>query len=215
MPTHVVLLPVKPPAYGKSRLTAVPDAVRHELAEAFALDTAAACLAAPAVGAVLAVTDDAFFAAALGDLGCAAIPDGVVGDLNATLAQAAAEATRRWPLWQPAAMCGDLPALHVDDLETALSEAVRGPAFVADADGTGTTLYTAPAADFSPRFGPDSARLHGISGAVPVSGDLASLRRDVDTFADLEAALALGVGPRTAAVLEKHGGPAHWGRPSN
>ncbi len=43
--SYVVLLPVKPPARGKSRLEVDPVR-RRALAAAFALDTARACLAA-------------------------------------------------------------------------------------------------------------------------------------------------------------------------
>src|SRR5690242_5961812 len=75
---YVVLLPVKPPARGKSRLEVDP-ARRRALAAAFALDTARACLAATRVTAVLAVTDDAPFAADLRAAGCDTIPDGVTG----------------------------------------------------------------------------------------------------------------------------------------
>ena len=67
---YVVLLPVKPPGRGKSRLGDLP---RDELATAFAMDTATACLAAPSVQQVLVVTDDARFAGALSAVGCAAI----------------------------------------------------------------------------------------------------------------------------------------------
>ncbi len=49
---YVVLVPVKPPAVGKSRLVGLPDGPRRELAAAFALDTVSACLATPGVGAV-------------------------------------------------------------------------------------------------------------------------------------------------------------------
>ena len=45
-PQYAVLVPVKPPAHGKSRLVGPPDDLRRELAAAFALDTVAACLAA-------------------------------------------------------------------------------------------------------------------------------------------------------------------------
>src|SRR3954451_15593303 len=62
--SYVVLLPVKPPARGKSRLEGDPVR-RRALAAAFALDTARACLSAESVGAVLAITDDARFAAEL------------------------------------------------------------------------------------------------------------------------------------------------------
>ena len=71
-----VVVPVKPPAVGKSRL-GLTDGARRTLAEAFALDTVEAALGARRVGAVLAVTDDALFSAALVALGAQAIPDGV------------------------------------------------------------------------------------------------------------------------------------------
>jgi len=166
MSTYVVLLPVKPPAHGKSRLTVfsgLPDDVRRRLAEAFALDTAEACLSAASVGAVLVVTDDAGFSARLRALGCAAIPDGVAEDLNATpVAQVPVDAER-------------------------------------------TTLYTADTARFDPRFGPGSGRAHEHAGARAVGGGLASLRRDVDSVADLHDAVALGLGPRTAKVVAELG----------
>lgn len=196
--THVALLPVKPPSRGKSRLVGLDDGTRAALARGFALDTAEACLAAAPIGAVLVVTDDAFFASEVRALGCAVIPDGVSGDLNGTLRQAAAEARRRWPELVPAAMCGDLPALRPTDLTEALGSAPVGvPAYVVDAVGTGTTLYTAAYDAFSPCFGPDSARLHRDGGATPIPGALTSLRHDVDTLDDLRAARSLGLGPRT------------------
>jgi 2-phospho-L-lactate/phosphoenolpyruvate guanylyltransferase len=202
MPTHVVLLPVKPPARGKSRLAELTDPVRRRLAEAFALDTAQACLEADSVGAVLAVTDDAGFSVDLTALGCVAIPDGVSDDLNGTLVQAAAEAARRWPDLVPVALTGDLPALRAVDLDAALSAAPAGrPAYVSDAEGVGTTLYTAAVHEFAPRFGNGSRAAHDDAGAVSVEGDLATLRRDVDALGDLRDAMALGLGPRTAAVV--------------
>jgi hypothetical protein len=60
-PLYVVVLPVKPPHRGKSRLVGVPDEARVDLAAAFALDTVTACLATPRVEAVLVATDDARF----------------------------------------------------------------------------------------------------------------------------------------------------------
>lgn len=205
MSTHVVLLPVKPPAQGKSRLTVysgLSDPVRRRLAEAFALDTAEACLAAVSVGAVLVATDDAGFSSQLQALGCAAIPDGVADDLNGTLVQAAAEADRRWPGLVPVALTSDLPALRAADLDAALTSVpVGSPAYVSDAEGVGTTLYTAHTGRFDPRFGEGSSRAHADGGAHAVAGELASLRRDVDSVADLREASRLGLGRRTAAVV--------------
>lgn len=204
-----IVLPVKPPARGKSRVVGLPDDARRSLAAAFALDTAAACLAADLVGAVLAVTDDAAFSRQLTQLGCAAIPDGVSGDLNATLVQAAREAARRWPELTPAALCGDLPALRPADLDTALAAAPTGrAAYVGDAAGLGTTLYTAPVEAFAPRFGIASRAQHDLSGAVALPGELASLRHDVDDLDDLRAAAAIGLGPHTAAVVAGLEAPA-------
>lgn len=201
-PPAVVVLPVKPPAVGKSRLVDVP-VPRHELAAAFALDTAAAVLATPGVVGLLAVTDDHRFAEQLAALGCTVVPDPLDGDLNGTLRQGAADACRRWPGSMPVALCADLPALRSDDLAEALA-VVRSrafPSYVADAAGTGTTLYAAPLEEFDPRFGPGSADAHDDGGALPVPGALPSLRHDVDDAAGLAEAVRLGTGPRTSALL--------------
>ena len=49
-------------------------------------------------------------------------------------------------------------------------------------------LAAGPGVDLDPHFGAGSARRHEESGAVPVRAALPSLRRDVDTDADLAAA---------------------------
>ncbi|GAA4367556.1 2-phospho-L-lactate guanylyltransferase [Nocardioides caricicola] len=200
-PHFVVLVPVKPPAVGKSRLLGLDTDVRRALAEAFAQDTVAACLAATSVAQVLAVTDDARFSAILGALGAASIPDGVTDDLNGALRLAAAEAHRRWPDLTPVALCADLPSLRAADLDAALAlAALPHPCFVPDAAGTGTTLYVAGHDEFDPRFGPGSRDAHLDAGAHELSDVPASVRRDVDDLDDLRSAVALGIGPRTAAV---------------
>src|SRR4051794_37115216 len=114
---YAVVVPVKPPAVGKSRLAGLDGDVRRRLAEAFAQDTVLACLRAELVRQVLVVTDDAPFSRVLSALGCDAIPDGVSGDLNGTLRQAAAEAHRRWPDLEPVAICADLPSLRPNELD--------------------------------------------------------------------------------------------------
>lgn len=198
---YAAVVPVKPPARGKSRLVGLSDEERRGLAAAFALDTVTACLGAEHVDAVLVVTDDVAFSTRLSALGCAAIPDGVTGDLNGSLRQAVAEARRRWPDLAPVALCADLPALRPADLDDALTRAGSGAAsFVADAEGIGTTLYTAPYELFDPHFGPASRAAHLDAGAAEITGELATLRRDVDDLSDLRAAHRLGLGAHTAAV---------------
>ncbi|WP_082623893.1 2-phospho-L-lactate guanylyltransferase [Nocardioides sp. Soil805] len=212
--SFVVILPVKPPALGKSRLRGLPDAQRRDLAAAFARDTAAAARRTPGVVAVLAVTDDFRFARELAQDGCEVIPDGAGEDLNATLRQAAAEADRRWPGATPVALCADLPALVPDELASALQE-VSGPTFVRDAAGTGTTTYAAPPDRFEPHFGPDSAARHLRAGAREVVAPVRTLRLDVDDLGDLGGALVLGVGAHTedAMSTQPQPGDADGGPP--
>lgn len=205
-----VLVPVKPPAHGKSRLVGVGDDTRRALAEAFALDTVEACLQAELVAAVLVVTDDATLARTLADLGAEAVPDGTTSDLNGTLTQTAAEAHRRWPHLAIAAVCADLPALRPDDLDAALAAASQAldeghAAFLPDAAGIGTTIYAAAADRFDPRFGGSSRDAHRAATASELTADAPSARRDVDDLLDLRAAQALGLRRRTLAVAEGAG----------
>lgn len=205
MQEYAAVVPVKPPAHGKSRLgglSGVPDDQRHALAEAFALDTVSACLATPGVAHVLVATDDPGLAVRVAALGASAVPDGDARGLNPVLRQTVDEVVRRWPSVRPVAVCADLPALQATDLRSALDQAaaVPGAAYVADHEGTGTTLYTAPPERFAPQFGPGSARAHRDGGAVALSGELATLRRDVDHLRDLEVAARLGLGAATTAA---------------
>ena len=202
----VAVVPVKPPAHGKSRLVGLSDEARQSLAAAFALDTVLACARSASVAEVLVVTDDAAFSSRLAALGTQCLPDGASGDLNATLRQAVAEARRRWPQLAPVALCADLPALLAADLDAALGSVdLDRPAFVADAAGVGTTLYTAAYDAFAPRFGGGSRAAHLGAGATPVEGDLRSLRRDVDDLTDLADARTLGVGLHTHAAISTLG----------
>jgi 2-phospho-L-lactate guanylyltransferase len=129
------------------------------------------------------------------------MPDGVSEDLNASLVLAAMEAGRRWAELTPVALCADLPCLTADQLEEALAQKPGQPRFVADDQGDGTTLYTAPREQFAPRFGPRSAALHEEAGGWPLEGALPGLRLDVDDSADLATAVRLGLGPHSAAAV--------------
>jgi 2-phospho-L-lactate guanylyltransferase len=139
----------------------------------------------------------------LAGLGAVVTGDEPGRGLNPALRHGAAVAAAHWPAAGIGALAADLPALRPAELARGLAAAAAWEhAFVPDAAGSGTTLYTArPGAPFRPRFGPRSAEQHRATGAAELSlAGLASLRRDVDQPRDLSAASDLGVGPRTAAV---------------
>ncbi len=198
-----VLLPVKVLAQAKSRLAELAGPRRAELALDLACDTVTAVLGCAAVARAVVITDDPVAAAALGGLGALVVPDEPRDGLNAALRHGAAFAAERWPGAGTAALSADLPALRPAELGRALdAAAVRPNAFVADAAGGGTTLYTAaPGAAFRPAFGLASRTRHASDGATELElRDIPGLRRDVDTPADLRGAAALGLGPRTAPL---------------
>jgi 2-phospho-L-lactate guanylyltransferase len=217
-----VLLPVKVLAQAKSRLAALAGERRLELALALASDTVSAVVACPEVARVIVVTSDPVAGPRLLSLGAVVIPeaprgarrrddpasagpnpDGSQHQLNAALLRGAAVASRRWPGTGLAALTADLPALRPAELSRALQAAATRPnAFVADAAGEGTTMYAAvPGAAFQPAFGAASRSRHAARGAAELDLDgVPGLRQDVDTPADLRAAVALGLGPSTAPL---------------
>ncbi len=200
-----VVVPVKPPSVAKSRLHPLGERARAALVAAFVSDTVAAASGAGSVARVLVVTDDHELAGSLAGRGVQVIPDGTTDDLNGTLVQGAAELARQDPALHLVALCADLPALRSDELERALEAAPsHGMAFVPDADGIGTTMVVAAGLDdFRPSFGDGSRRRHLEQGAREIDrDDVPSLRRDVDTPADLEQVRRLGVGTATARVLD-------------
>ena len=205
---YAVLVPVKPPAFAKSRLGDLGDRARRDLATAFAVDTITAVVACPQVDRVLVVTDDHELARGLLDLGVEVIPDGTTDDLNGTLLLAAAEMHRRHPALRLAAVCADLPALRPDELAQVLTDAASDRmTFVADQQRSGTTIVVAPTLEtFRPAFGPGSRQRHLDAGAREVDDvDAPSLRRDVDDRDDLVEAIRLGVGARTSLVATARG----------
>ncbi|WP_156761243.1 2-phospho-L-lactate guanylyltransferase [Microbacterium karelineae] len=195
-----VVIPVKTTAAGKSRLE-LPDADRPQLALAIALDTIAAAANADAVDEVIVVTGDADVQAGVDQITSARwIPDpgmGLNGAVRAGLEQAQNDAR--------AAMLGDLPALTSRDLDRALLAATaEDRAVVADAENAGSVLVTwRTPATYEPHFGSDSARRHADAGHVLLDIPTTStVRRDVDTADQMRDAHALGLGPRTSALLE-------------
>jgi 2-phospho-L-lactate guanylyltransferase len=205
-PRFTLLIPVKDGQGAKTRLGAVGTAGRAELMAAFARDAVTAALRTPLVR-VHVVGHPAALAPVLAGLDVTVVPDQGGGDLNRALRKAALAVAR--PGHGLSVMLADLPCLRTEDLEAALVAAPTDRRrFVADAAGTGTTLLVAPpGTPLDPRFGRDSARAHADSGASPITGELTSLRLDVDTTADLERALAFGVGPNTARAAADLGRP--------
>jgi 2-phospho-L-lactate/phosphoenolpyruvate guanylyltransferase len=204
----VLLVPVKRADIAKSRLTGISVQQRLELARAFPADCVAAALTAKAVRDVVAVTDDDVAAATFDTLGASVIADEPDAGLNPALEHAADYARRTYDEPPVAVLSGDLPALRAEELDTALHRA-RGPAraFLADIESDGTTMLAAPpGVALDPHFGAGSRRQHLASGAREIDPyGVESVRRDVDTPADLQHALLLGVGRHTRAVLEGHG----------
>jgi 2-phospho-L-lactate guanylyltransferase len=209
-----LVVPVKRLTVAKSRLTGAASAHRAELALAFAADTVTAALGTPGVVEVIAVTDDPAARLLLARIGARVVTDEPDAGLNPALRHGALAAGERHPGAGIGALSADLPALRPADLARALTLAAgHGSAVVADAAGSGTTAYLVAggpgrgAAVFRPVFGANSLQAHVDGGAYALTEpDLTTLRRDVDTPADLAEAVLLGVGPRTAAVVARMAG---------
>jgi 2-phospho-L-lactate/phosphoenolpyruvate guanylyltransferase len=202
-----IIIPVKPPAVGKSRLrgSTAPVTVSDDLVAAIALDTIAAACSVDAD--IVVVTGSDVIEAGATSLGAKVLADQRSADgsgvgLNPAIRHA--EAAIGLHGWR-AAMAADLPSLRSADLRDALDEALRlgtGRTYVSDHHGVGTTMLSAsPGVALDPVFGGASAGAHAASGARPLGGHWPSLRLDVDTAADLQAAEALGLGPRTRRYI--------------
>jgi 2-phospho-L-lactate guanylyltransferase len=200
-----VLLPIKRLHESKTRLAGAthlpsdhPDLVRALQLDTLAAVSTAQKMESASIVGIYVISDEP----------PSPLPDGVTvladfgGGLNGALAAAAAELVARFPTDGVAGMVADLPAMRPAELLGALALATDHPrAFVPDRTGTGTTMLTAaPGRDLRPMFGAGSAHRHRESGAVALEAG-PSLRTDVDTVADLQRCLVLGVGERTASMV--------------
>jgi 2-phospho-L-lactate/phosphoenolpyruvate guanylyltransferase len=202
-----VVLPVKGGPSAKSRLGAHPELVAAIVQDC--LDAVSAC---PEITRVVVVTSDPVMAR----LARTVTPD-VTGERRpgAGLVEAVRDgvrlaADRPGPV---AVLLPDVPAARSEDIGQALQAAAAAlaahpsapMAVVPDTDRTGSVLLAARGAEgLDPAFGPGSAAEHVRRGAIRLDLDLPRLRRDVDTPADLAAALALGVGRRTIRAAALH-----------
>jgi len=204
------VIAIKPIEHAKSRL-AVPDPLRRRLAWTMALDTLSAlCRALPHV---LVVSDQPALEARLRRAGLAVeviSESGHVG-INSALTRGALRLHAQG-FTSILACVGDLPALRPESVARVLDASRSHPrSFVADASGVGTTMLVAHDVELAPQFQGRSAAAHHASGAVGLGAEaigspVADARCDVDTEADLAAAIGLGVGLATSALIDHEKG---------
>jgi 2-phospho-L-lactate guanylyltransferase len=192
-----LVLPVKGGPAAKSRLGGPP-----QLAAAIVRDCLDAVTACPDVVRVLVVTSERQAAALARRMRADVVPERRPGAglVEAVRDGIRAAADRPGPV---AVLLADVPAARPEDVGQALratdaalaAHPAAAMAVVPDAEGTGTVLLAARSAEaLDPAFGPGSAAEHARRGAVRLELELPRLRRDVDTAADLRAALELGCG---------------------
>lgn len=192
---------LKPADVSKSRLGALPVPLRRRLARCMALDTLSALAAA--TDQLLVVSDDQTIAGRLERAGITALvtaePD--PGGMNEAL-RLGDQLLLDHGCTRVLAAVGDLPAITADAVRRMLDSSAELPrAFVADHSGYGTTMLLAAAGALDPRFQGASAQAHRMSGAVPIPDPDPRLTSDVDAVEDLDAVIALGVGPHTAGLV--------------
>jgi 2-phospho-L-lactate/phosphoenolpyruvate guanylyltransferase len=201
---------IKPMVHAKSRL-AVPTPLRRRLAWTMALDTLSAlCRALPHV---LVVSDQPALEARLrrASLAVEVISESGHVGINSALTRGALRLHAQG-FTSILACVGDLPALRSESVGRVLGASRDHPrSFVADASGVGTTMLVAHDVDLTPQFQGRSAAAHHASGAVSLAAEaigspVADARCDVDTEADLAAAIELGVGPATSALIDHETG---------
>ncbi len=196
-----IVVPVKAGAAAKSRLGVPPGIDRIALATALSLDVIRAAVGAVGGDRVVVVTASESLSATVEPWAVHRLPDPREGLDAAVLAgerYALDHGARR-----VAALLGDVAAVTTEDIVAALAAAEVTPrALVPDHEGIGTALLTAILpARMRPAFGPGSASRHEAAGHTLLPLGLPRLRTDVDDADSLAAAVALGVGPHTRAVL--------------
>lgn len=207
MSAWTVVVPIKPWDLAKTRL-ALPSGQRIAVARAMALDTLEVVSRTPGVDQVVVVSSRAevrqvgraFGAVALADRGMAALDP-----LNDAIGKARGWAIIHRPQAPFAVVPADLAALTPASLRSALGLLARQlPAFVPDAEGTGTTVYAAatPAA-VETAYGPHSASRHEARVVTPIREADVRVRRDVDTLDDLAHAARLGLGPYVTDLVSQ------------
>lgn len=216
MTPFTAIVPVKQFCRSKTRLSNDP-LLRASLAKAFAQDVISAAVKSCMIESVVIVTGethDQLFGLDHETRLERLVPDVDVhviaeqpgrkdNSLNEALWQGAAWSRRSRPGHPVVVIPADLAAITTRALDEtlAIASAVEA-AHVVDVEGTGTTLLTAlDARDLRSHYGTDSALRHRLAGFSALEQVDARLRRDVDTLADLQSAMTLGIGPTTREVM--------------
>lgn len=174
---------------------------------AFAQDALEAVLGCPEVGRVVVVTSGdevASYARSVSATAIAEPADPGPDPLGAAVREGATWVTEHHPDDAVAVIPADLPSLTSVELGRLLGEAFTHTlAFVADANGDGTTILASHRPELlRAGYGPGSAERHRSFGAVELQAP-PGLRRDVDEFHELLEAQEIGVGAHTRAALER------------
>jgi 2-phospho-L-lactate guanylyltransferase len=191
------IVPVKGIHDSKTRLG------RHDLTIPLLTDVVIALLGSTSISAIKIVTTDPVIAELAASLHCEIIPEeegvGLSSAIKDGLSRCNSEGQSNVLV-----LLGDLPCLtsaHIDLFLDAGS--AHETAFLADAEGTGTTMWMRTSLQATPpQFGIRSRAKHRESGAHEVLGEsFAGARRDVDTEVNLWDAVRIGVGTATKTAL--------------
>jgi 2-phospho-L-lactate guanylyltransferase len=207
----LAILPVKRFELAKTRLgDAVTNAERGRLAQAMVADVLEALTAAPGLGGVVVVTNEAAVAALAREVGALVLADPHESGQSAATLVGIAHALDGG-FTRALLVPGDCPTLDGATLVALLEPPAAPPSvtIVADRHGLGTNaLLLSPPDVIAPGFGNGSFERHRLraeaAGAAWHVAALPGLALDIDTPADLAALRDSRVraGPRTRAVLD-------------
>ena len=203
------IVPVRSLTEGKSRLL-TGSSPAPGLIEAFARDVLRACGDSAHIGRTIVVSPDASIETLARDANSDFVPEASASGINEAIASVRATCEPNQPV---IGILADTPCLTGATLDAVLAQAHNyDVSFVADAAGTGSTMWCAQVPGARSFFGSHSRAHHRASGAVELGvtapgGDEAFLwtraRRDVDTDVDLWDAHRIGLGPATTRAYEQ------------
>lgn len=182
-----VVVLAKDTRFAKTRLGLPRDDARR-LAVHLAGSTVRAALAADTVDAVYVVTGDPDITRDARDAGARVVAETKPLGINLAAGLGRRHALRTHPDSPVVIMVADLPELRPGDIDAVVREHQRAghPLYVADHEGTGTTLLVhGPDRRPGIGFGRGSAVMHQRLGYQPATTSTPSLRHDLDTPEDL------------------------------